>query len=218
MLIKGVISDDLRNGAFQTCGEVADAMLLYNVGGLIFKGARVSRAACRELDVSSTGVHATWHPKSVGGILWSRSLSWGNCIREEQRKKGVEPSERILEASNSSFLLAFGLLLPRLQSSLPDLRTSLIDCRTGNIPRPLPICVKRPRLIEAHSNLRRRGKSCNPYCGWSRLSSPQYLIAYYHDTIKYQARIMRHPFSCLNMFCDEKHTNTCLGICVASLS
>ncbi len=28
-LNKGVISDDLRIGAFQTCGEVADAMLLY---------------------------------------------------------------------------------------------------------------------------------------------------------------------------------------------
>ena len=29
VLSEGVISDDLRTGAFQTCGEVADAMLLY---------------------------------------------------------------------------------------------------------------------------------------------------------------------------------------------
>ena len=104
---------------FQTCGEVADAMLgtVHYISVVLSSKARVSRAACRELDVPNALVHATWHPKSVGGILWSRSLSWGNCIRKEQEEKGVEPSEILPEASNNSFLLAFGVLLPCLQSS-----------------------------------------------------------------------------------------------------
>ena len=47
--------------AFQTCGEVADAMLgtAHYISVVLSSKARVSRAACRELDVPNALVHST---------------------------------------------------------------------------------------------------------------------------------------------------------------
>lgn len=112
-LNQGIISDDLRNRAFQTCGEMADAdaTLLHYMWMVLSSRTQGSpRAACTELDVPSARYMAPQVP--VGGVLWSRSLSWGNCLRKRTREKALNPSGTILEASNNSFLLAFGALFP----------------------------------------------------------------------------------------------------------
>ena len=97
-----------------------------HVDGLIFKDARVSPCSLHCARRAYLSVRYMAPPSPVGGILWSRSLSWGNCLRKEQEKRRW--TQTILEASNNSFWLAFGALF---QSSLTYLRIALSTAEQG---------------------------------------------------------------------------------------